>query len=345
MSTGKPNTLNTKQENEMDDLMLKAAQELTDEQAGGHGGRWELFNGGTDAVKHWIPTIVEKAEVLEVNTADEAGLEAVIEAGEPKGVLLIYTGQEKGLSMTGAVALIYIDPGEPGHKPANELWSAYPLFGDGVEVAGRVSRVLMNPNRLEGRLDIELDAGNTLFAFDPLFCLHRALYREGEVYRFSVAALAYAMEPAQHLKHVIDDPDEIRRLYARDDWAKKHGSSTKEDEAAALAAWAPETPEDMEPIRIDMSRMTMLMPSSEGPADDAVYMGEVVTVMPNAVQMLETSFWRVDVVLLQTDEDSTVTVPVYVAEGLFDGDWRPIVGEYVTGTLWLQAYVKRPVLH
>lgn len=34
----------------MKELMLNTAQELSDDQAGGHGNRWGVFNGGTDAV-------------------------------------------------------------------------------------------------------------------------------------------------------------------------------------------------------------------------------------------------------------------------------------------------------
>lgn len=34
-----------------------------------------------------------------------------------------------------------------------------------------------------------------------------------------------------------------------------------------------------------------------------------------------------------------VILPIYVAERLFEGDWRPTVGEYVSGVLWMQGYV------
>lgn len=329
----------------MKELMLNTAQELSDEQAGGHGNRWGVFEGGTDAVMRWLPTIVEKAEMLDADIVDKADIEAVIAAGEPNGALLLYTGKEKGTSMTGAMALIHMDPGGPGRKPANEFWSAYPIFGDGVEVHGVVERLRPHPNRLEGRLEVSLSTGSLIFPFDPLFCLHRALYREGETYRFSVSALAYSMGPTQQIEHVIDDPDEIRLFHARNAWAKEHGECLEKDFEAALGAWKPESPEDMEPIRIDMSRMTMLMPSTEGPADDASYSGKVVSVSPDAVRMLDTSFWRVDVTLIRPEEDVTVTLPLYVTENLFEGEWRPSVGEYVTGHLWLQAYAKGPMHH
>jgi hypothetical protein len=145
------------------------------------------------------------------------------------------------------------------------------------------------------------------------------------------------MRPAEQCECVIDDPDKIRRFRATDAWSAKHGKYTKADEAAALAAWQLETPEDLEPIRIDASHMKTLWPA--GFYDDAGYMGEVVCVTPDAVRMLGTSFWRVDVTLIFR-EDENLAVPVYMAENLFEGDWRPSVGKYVTGTLWMQACAK-----
>ena len=41
-------------------------------------------------------------------------------------------------------------------------------------------------------------------------------------------------------------------------------------------------------------------------------------------------------VVIRAEED--VVIPIYVAEHAFEGDWRPEVGQYVTGSLWLQAY-------
>lgn len=74
-------------------------------------------------------------------------------------------------------------------------------------------------------------------------------------------------------------------------------------------------------------------------SNDSGYMGEVVCVTPDAVRMLDTIFWRVDVTLISC-EDENLAVPIYVAENLFEGNWRPSVGEYVRGNLWMQAYAR-----
>jgi hypothetical protein len=83
--------------------------------------------------------------------------------------------------------------------------------------------------------------------------------------------------------------------------------------------------------------MTILWPA--GFYDDSGYMGKVACLTPDAVRMLDTSFWRVDVTLFSC-EDENLRLPIYVPENLFEGDWRPSAGTYVTGNLWMQAYAK-----
>jgi hypothetical protein len=317
--------------------MLNTAQELSRAEAGGHGDRWGVFSGGFEAALRGLMATVGKAELV-TGVVDQTATEAVVAGGEPKGVLLLYTGQEKGVSKTGAMSLIGQDP----KTGRNQLWSAYPFFGEGIEVEGGVDRLLLHPNRVEATLEIGPESGVLIKAFDPLFCHTRALYREGETYRFSLSALAYSMNPPGNIQKVIDDTEEIRRFRAMEAWAEKYGQCQKEDEAAALAAWQPETPKDLDPIRINIGGGTMLVPSINGFSDDALYMGEVVRVTPDAVRIFDTGFWRIDVIVIRDDEVGTLTVPIYVAETLFDGEWRPSVGEHVTGNVWMQAYAKAP---
>lgn len=320
----------------MDELLLKTAQELSSKEAGGHGDRWGVLKGGVDALLDNLGMIVNKSEWFDIGIVDKAAVQAVVAEGEPYCIPLLYTGQDKGTSKTGAMSLHV--PNQAAKELA--LWSAYPFFGDGIEVEGVVDQLLLHPNRVEATLEIGLENGVLIRAFDPLFSQSRSLYRPGQHYRFSLSALAYSMSPMGHVEKVIDDPNGIRRFHAMEVWAERHGECTKEDETAALAAWQPRTPKDMEPIRIAIGGGTMLVPSINGFSDDALYLGEVVHVMAEAARILDTSFWRVDVVVLRSEELGTLTIPIYVPERLFEGEWRPGVGEQVTGNVWMQAYAK-----
>lgn len=318
------------------ELLLLSAQELSTEDAGGHGNRWGVFNEDVSAfMSQWLGVAVSQSEVSAFGMTDNVGLEQ-LEQVEPAVVGLLYTGQEVGACASGLMSLIHQDPGGPDQEPSNVLWSAFPFFGDGVEVLAEVEQVNLHPNRIEACLQLGLNGGGLICAFDTCFWQSRAVYRADECYRFVVSALAYEMQPASALDHVIDDEDEIRRFRARNAWAEIHGQWTKADEEASLAAWQPKSPAELEPIRVSMGQMAALMASSEGPADDADFVGEVMQVTPRAVRMLDVDFWRVDTVVIRADED--LVLPIYVAEHVFEGDWRPEVGQYVCGSLWLQAY-------
>lgn len=322
----------------MSELLLHSARELTENEAGGHGNRWGVFTPDVGAfVERWLRPAIEGGEVAVLGIEDEASNRVLVDNGEPSMVALLYTGQPRGESRSGMMALIHTDPGGPGREARNEFWSAYPFLGDGLEMEAWIEQVDLHPNRVEARLQLGLAAGGAIDAFDPLFFQHRAVYRAEELYRFSVAGLAYRMAPTPPREQVIDDPHQIRRWHARGAWVKTHGQWTRDDEEASLAAWQPASPEDLEPIRIDMSHMAALLPASSGPGDDASYIGEVVRVVPRALRMFDVDFWRVDTVVLRADDD--VALPIYVAERLFEGDWRPAVGQYVEGSLWLQAHL------
>jgi hypothetical protein len=319
------------------DLLLLSAMELTQDEAGGHGNRWGVFDNDVPALMdRWLDLAVNDAVISKFGVGDKAAYKQLVAQGEPFAFALLYTGQAEGLGQAGLMALICQELEGPDHATRNALWSAFPFFADGTEVLAEVEQIGVFPNRIEARLRLGLMSGATVFAFDAGFALSRTVYRAGECYRFVLSALAYDMGPAQALDHVIDDEAGIRRFHARNAWAEVHGGWTKEDEAASLAAWQPQSPKDLEPIRINMGQMAFLLPSSTGPADDAQFMGEVVQVTPRAVQVLDVDFWRVDTIVIRSDKD--VRIPIYVAEHAFEGDWRPEVGQYVTGSLWLQAH-------
>jgi hypothetical protein len=320
------------------DRLLDTARELTEEEAGGHGNRWGAFADDLDTfVETWLPVAVEQGQVVTLGVADGSGHEGLV--AEVSGMGLLYADREEDRGRVGMLAVIAMDIEGPDGERTNVLASAFPFFADGLAYPVQVQEIALYPNRLEARLELAV-AGTLVFAFDPIFYQHRGLYRQGEASTFSLAALAYEMAPTGGEEIVIDDPERIRAFRARDAWVEAHGGWTREDEAAALAAWAPAPPEDLEPIRIDLSRGAMLLPGEEGPADDAFYQGEVTRVVPGAYILFGVSLWRVEVVVARPD-DQALVLPFYVPEHRFAEGWRPGPGDYVKGSAWVQGYLVR----
>lgn len=288
-------------------LLLDGARELTAEESGGHGGRWQAFDEDVEGFfDRWLRPAVEKALVPELGVTDPGSESLALSLGEPELAGLLYTGDARN---TGLMAVIEVQ----AKGESNVFVAGYPFFGDGAEYLATVDELRPHPNRAEARIDLALESGASLFAFDAMFWRHRGIYREGEHYRFMVSGLAYSMGPTESQDVVITDPEKIR-------------------------AFRPDDPGNLEPVRIITSQMAALMPASSGPADDAGYHGEVVRVVPRAVRALDMDFWRVDTVVMRADDEDFV-LPIYVAERYFTNDWRPRVGEYITGAVWVQAYL------
>lgn len=322
-------------------LLFEAARLLSDEEAGGHGDRWGVFEEDVERfIGKWIPVALAQGEVVSLGTPSDIGQDRLVAAGEPKAAGLLFSDRPEDRGRAGMLALIALNvQDEATGKAHNILYSAYPFFAEGVLVEANVAEIGLFPNRLEARLELSPENEVPLILFDTLFWKHRGLYRTGETRPFSVAALAYSMAPAQDREFVIDDPEQIRRFRARDAWVKAHGMWSKEDEAASLAAWHPESPEDLEPIRISTGAMAAYLPHSAGPADDAFYQGEVVKVTPSVHVLFGILFWRVDVVVLRPGDNDFV-LPFYVVESLFPEGWVPKPGDYVSGTAWVQGYLR-----
>lgn len=324
---------------------FETARELTDDQAGGHGDRWSVFDEDVDRfVTRWLPVALEHGKVADFGLpSDELALERLLAVGEPRAMGLLHADRAEDVGQAGLLAVIAMDLEDASGERHNQFWSAYPFFAEGIQYMAQVVTINLYPNRLEARLDLSI-LGTLVMAFDPLFYRHRALYRRDEPLMFSLSALAYRMEPTGEKEFVIDDEEGIRAFRAREAWAKIHGAWTKDDEAAALAAWKPQSLADEEPIRFDLSRGSTLWPSETGPADDAAYQGEVKAVIPEIYRLFDVTVWRVDVVVARPDDEELI-LPIFVTEPSFPPDWRPSLGENVTGWAWIQAWaVRRPTL-
>lgn len=319
-------------------LLFDAARRLTEEEAGGHGNRWGAFADDVEGfVETWLPLGLEQSSVVNLGVANDSGQEPLIAAGEPRGMGLVYADREEDRDRAGMLGVIAMDIKGPSGEIGNVLVSALPFFAEGLCYRAEVREIALHPCRLEARLELAV-AGTLVFPYDLLFYKHRALYRPGESYTFSLAALAYELEPTGGEEIVIDDPEQVRAFRAQDAWVETHGCWTREDETAALEDWEPGSPADMEPIRIDLSRMAMLMPGEDGPADDAFFQGEVKRVIPHVYVLFGVPIWRVDVVVANP-EDQVLTLPFYVPEHCLSDGWRPRPGGYVKGSAWVQGYL------
>lgn len=329
-------------DNQSDEPLFFQARVMSDEEAGGHGERWELFaENAKEIIANWLPTAINNSKVVELGVHDKASNAELIASGEYQAAGLLYSDRKHDENLAGMLLVIAINvQDEPSGDVHNKLVTAYPFFTEGAQIDTVVESIDLFPNRTEAVITLLHGDEMSLHVFDTLFYNHRALYRKGQKARFSIAALAYSMEPADTQTFTIDDPEKIRRHRASEAWAKKYGYWFKEeDEETALAQWEPETPEDLEPIRISTEQMAAYFPSSYGGGNDFSYRGEVTGIKPEAHVLFGMPVWRIDVTVSRLMGDVDFTLPFYVTEKAFAEGWRPKVGEYVAGTAWMQGYM------
>lgn len=321
----------------MTDILLQSARLLTEDQAGGHSRRWTALGGeGTDYFAGFLANLAQ-AEFVAIGMLDKTVIAAMIARGERNAFALLYTGQAPGACKTGLMSVIEVDVVGDVGRVGSAFRSGFPFLGDGALVIANVEGIELFPSRMEARLVLRLADGTMVRVFEPLFWQHRGVYRQDQQYAISIAGLAYSIRPARDAQHTITSLEAIHALRARDAMVDALELNPSLDVQAILAAWQPANPQELEPIDVNLGEMVALSPEDEAaPSDDADYQGEVMQITPRAACLMGVYLWRIDLALVRGDPDAVI--PIYVPEHLFDGAWRPRLGQYVTGEAWIQGY-------
>lgn len=318
----------------MSDYLIDSARQLTEDEAGPHGSRWAVFGEPEELMTRWLHPMLTEGKPVESGIPVNLGARR---GGMPVALGFLHSDNPEAEGRVGGLSVQEVVPPSGSESGQLAMRSAFPFLSEGVEFESEVFEIALYPNQLEARISIEFPQGAAVDPFDALFWKHGPHYRQGEVYRFRASGLAYKFWPAAAREILIDEPEKIRAFHAREAWAKAHGSYERErDEAAALAAWQPKTPKDLEPIKIKMQDACMLIPRGWGGGDEFSFQGCVADVKPRIFELYGMPLWRVDVTVIRGDED--FNLPMYVAESVFEDAWRPAIGDMVEGAFWLQVH-------
>lgn len=320
--------------------LLKYAKELNEEESGGMGDKWDLFGDDTRlTISKILPVAAGHGKVL-INEMEDRT--TIPEGVEPVAVLYYPIESDDASGSDGGVVTLLLEGKNDEGEKINELCSMFPMFYTDIRYGSAITLIELFPNRCEARLWLSIpNLPFSVCIFDTMFGVHRSKYISEANYEVILSGMAYRMRSTAGDEYRIEDEESIARHRATDAWVKKHGSFYRDtDLETALAEWNPESSEDLEPVVFDLSRMRSYMPHDIY-ADDGQFAGEVVRVYPNAIEMFGVSFWRVDVAVAQfeTDEENSFIIPYFIPENRFEGEWRPNVGEWVSGNGWHNGYI------
>ena len=291
-------------------LLIDTATQLSDDEAGGHGGHWKAV---TDDIEQFLPHFIEKqfpqAGLVDAGPEIMQQLKEIDQTKFPLCLALSYPKE----SNLGVLTLLKINHVTENGQVSNLLVSMFPYLGDGLEYRAKIKKISIFPNLAEAWLRLELESGFAMTVFDALFCYHREHYRQETSYTFSIAALAHSMQLNQsedvpvgdHLKSILD-------MIHKDDDTKYQS-----------------------PEYISMKQMTGML-SENG--DEVLVMGKVVSFQEQYGQIADANLWRVEVEMQPLESDDVPFIlPIYIDDSKFEGAWRPELGDYIISSVWMQA--------
>jgi len=274
--------------------------ELTSEEAGGHGNRWEIFNENVDElIAKYLPIVVQGGKLL--GQSKQGNLHGCMKT-EPEGAILTWPNHEFG-------AMAIIGNNDDGHF----LASAFPFFG-GIPQGLIINNLRMWPGRLEAEIESRTPEDMELIFFDTSYLLNRLNYKPGETCSFQLAGLAYRIEYVKPEPIFITNPDTIKHMR----------SISAEDDAEKNS---------LDPIRVETTGMAALMLTKW--TSEYEFRGPVKQV-DELSSLLDNRLWRI-VVTVARPEDREIDVPIYATERVLKG-WIPKIGEDCQGVLWLQGH-------
>ncbi len=272
----------------------------------GHGSHWEAVAGATEnAIKEWIPTVVQKGSILGDSTF-------VFDDGEnppreEKCIGIVYPdGPMRFLALISTDSLS--DP------KSNFLFSAFPFPHEGCLNSIEIDSIEDWCNPIEGIVEGSTKGGASVSFFDPLYFLNKSRYQSGVSVDFIITALAYRLRPCEQQEIQIDGGPLLEMERKR---------ALEENPDADIS--------QIKTVSVSLEHACWMMPTDV--KDDFEFRG-----IPETVEKVEVGgqgFYKVTMILTRPD-DIDFRVAVYASEAILDG-FVPFVGQPVEGFLWLQG--------
>lgn len=275
----------------------------------GFGSQWEACFGTVEKVVELLPEVIKSGRLAQTLGENDP------KSGDiPEGSSCF--ALEYGDSPLNCLAIITREPGEKSLT----LSSAYPFLREGAPVTLGILEINKDEDGLEACLKCTTKDRTEISFFEPLYPCCRNTYGTGEVYEFSLAALAYLIEP------VLDTDIKIQSGPLLE---LERQRRLEEDPRADVSG--------ITCVTVSMAEMRTIFPQEN--RMDAEFQTVIEDV--SSFRFEGTQFHRMRVVLIRRDEQD-IEAYLYASEHVLK-DYHPKVGDSIRGVLWLQGYPLRPI--
>lgn len=220
------------------------------------------------------------------------------------------------------------------NKPL-QLKHAFPSFCSPYAFPVTIKHITTSPAQSQAVLCLSLaDKSNTdIYAFDILYTVNQAFYREQQCYQAYFNAWAYRLESIpEHETVLIDDPEAIRHHRALNDILAQHQGQTPDNLQDLIQAWQPQSEDDKQPILVDISKtIAYLYGDNLGQEDEAWFQGRIVG--KTQTHFLNHTYSLYDIVFVEEVNQPAILMRVASQQHEFE------IGQYIRGDIWLQVNI------
>jgi hypothetical protein len=275
----------------------------------GYGEQWGCFWGDVEKTVQRLPKILEQGR----SVSGDGELMTNPRRSLSNGEYVVYAYGD-----TPACCLAICAAAED--LKSLELASAYPWLRDGIPLVLEVLDSHHLEDEYEGVVEGVTRETETISFFDPLFCLNHSLYRRGQKFEFSMAALAYVIEKVENTNIRITE-----------------GAALEIERKRALEENPDADVNQIKSVDISMAELRCLLPREDG------MNAEFQTVVEEAryFHSEDSEICQMRVILKRSGDEQLAAM-LYASEHVLK-DYRPQVGDSIRGVLWLQGYPLKPV--
>ncbi len=273
------------------------------------GQHLDAFIGDANKAIEKLPGIVRAAKLMPVIPEQKAYNEQ--HAEEPVTSALVYPDTPAAF-----FALCKVNQA----KTANEIVGFYPFLREGAPNTLEILELKPDEDNTEGAIETVNRNAVTITFFDPTFACHRAIYKNGAKFEFSIAALAYLLEKVEDTTINIDEGPALeieRRRRKQDDPNADTSKITS--------------------VELSMAELRCLLPRDNGVDSEFQTVVEGVEYF----HVDGTEICKMPVILMRPDDEDFRAI-LYASEHVLKG-YRPKIGDSIRGLLWLQGYPLRQV--
>jgi hypothetical protein len=202
-------------------------------------------------------------------------------------------------------------------KDRNEVSTWYPFIRQGERIELRLKRIQEWSNGHEAVLTGETRDGIEIGFFDTKYHKNKTLYRLGEVYPFSIAALSYSVDVVSERRIIMKGRDAV-------DFYKRTGQRPHIGLDGKVA-----------PLEFDISDIVQMQSFDADRRADVVVQSPVYAI--DDLTVFNRPFYRLRIMIHRSPD---ISINLYANPTMFSN--RPALRDPVRGVIWLQGYLVEP---